>query len=334
MNKKTFKIFTAFFAAVMCILLSCSCSKDISDPDRITEIYFVSFTEGRNNLYMNEERLGDSKWGPLLKQKEAVELAHEVGKIQDAVSKEGERSYMIRIRYVEDGVEKSVEKEGYNTFPDNWDRVIELTNIVAGEYDHVSNSRELAVINAEHIRKYFPFLDESIIPDGMTLDEVIKGAQITYLDLYEPDTHVIDGGVQEMITDYLYDYLGLRAHQIEKIDEDPAKSSKDEMKEFAYSRFDEVYWEYASEYSCGGSYKGVKYAVIRYDMVQKWLEKESEHYDRCGFTGPNCQYQTEYQWEEQGYAYNYKDVFVDASGKFLILTEPGTKPGDIAAVVR
>ena len=332
MNAKSFKIVIAFFAAVMCVSFFCSCSNGITNPNRITEIYFISFTEGRNNLYMNEEKLG-SKWMPLLKQKEAVELAHEVEKIQDPTTTEGERSYIIRINYIEDGVQKSVKKEGYNTFPDNWDRVIELTNIVSGEYDHVSNSRELTVINAKHIRKYFPFLDESIIPEGMTLDDVVKGAKITYMDLYEPGTIKVDGDVERMISDYLYDYLGLRGHQIEKISENPAKSSKDEMKEFAYSRFDKVFWEYADEYCCGCSYKGVDYLIVRYDMVQKWLEQEAKHYDRCGFTGPHCQYQTVYQWEYQGYYYTQKDVFVDGSGKFLILTEC-RKPGDIADVVK
>ena len=330
-KSKSLRIVVTILTVVMLVSFACSCSFDDSNPDRITELYFVSFTGMDNTLYMNEVELGDNL-KLLMKQKEALEFAHEVEKLQDPSSTEGEPSYIIRIKYVEGGVEKNVKKEGYNTFPDNWDRIIELANTVSGDYKSVSNSRELAVIDAEHIRKYCKFIDESIIPEGMTLDDIVKGKQITYLTLYEPDTYNYFD-VQHMITDYLYDYLGLKDHQIDKLDENPAKSSTDEMTGFAASRLDNVDLNYADEYSCSGSYKGTEYKIVRYDMVQKWLEKEAEHYDRCGFTGLHCQYQTEYEWEVGGYYTTQQDVFVDGSGRFLILTMCD-KPGEIADVIK
>lgn len=330
-NIKTCHIVITLLVVAMCLSFICSCSDPVSDPDRITEIYFVSFTGFNNSLYMNEDELGD-KWRSCLEQKEAVELAHEVEAIPDTVTTEGEHSYIIRINYVENGVEKSVEKEGYDTFPDNWGRIIELTNIVAGGYDSVTNSTELAVVNAAYLRKGFPNLDESIIPEDLALEDMIEDIPITYLTLYEPDTYIIDSDVTQMIKDYLYDYLGLRDHQIEEIDNNPAKSTTDEMKEFASSRLDEVSWDYATDYSCSGWYNGEEYTIIRYEKVESWLADESQYYDKCGFDGPHCQYRTDYEWEEQGHCYSEKDVFVDGSGKFLILTNC-QKPSDIIAVV-
>jgi len=45
MNKsiKISRLFTFFVAAVMCITCLCSCG-NVFNPDRIVEIYFVSFT--------------------------------------------------------------------------------------------------------------------------------------------------------------------------------------------------------------------------------------------------------------------------------------------------
>ena len=335
-GNKYCKIFISVFAALLCIICLCSCRKkynSIFNPDRITEIYFVSFTEPGNTLYMDEDNLG-SKWRPLLKKKEALELAHAVEAIPDPVSSEGANSFIIRISYVEDGVEKYVEKNGYNTFPDNWDSVVELTNIVAGDYDHVTNSRELAVIDAEYLRSHNCISDESIIPEGMTLDEVIEGAHITYLTLYDPTTYEVQSSrVKRVITDYLYDYFDLYSHQIDKLDANPAKSSKEELEEFADSRLDEFAWNDDADYSCYGKYNGLDYKIIRYDMVQTWLAKESEYYDRCVFSGTPCEYQTEIHWEFAAGYYDSWDVFVDGSGRFLILTHCN-RPGDIATVVK
>lgn len=314
-------------AVVFCCCSSCSGN---SDNNRIKELYFVSFTDFNNSLYMNEEDLGP-KWKPLLKQKETVELAHEVEAIPDSSSTEGSYSYIIRICYVESGVEKKVEKVGYNTFPDNWDRVVELTNKVSGEYDHVTNSRNPAVVDAEYLRAHCFLLDESIIPEDMSLDEIIREVPITYLTLFEPT--VYSDRTQDLIVDYLYDHFDLKSHQIDKLDEKPAASSKEEMKEFAYSRLEDVKWEYADECICAGTYKGEEYRILRCDMVQTWLAKEAKYYDTCGFNGTHCQYQTSYEWEVGGYANDYWDVFVDGSGRFLILTKCN-KPGDIAAVVK
>lgn len=326
---KPIKIFISLLTTVMCAVCLCSCTGN--NPNRITELYFVACTDPWNCVYMNEDKLG-SRWQPLLKQDVAVELAHEVEAIPDTVSTEGVCSYVIKINYVEDGVEKHVEKTGYNTFPDNWERVVDLTNKVTQEYTSITDSRELAVIDAEYLRSH-KMLDYVSIPRDVNLDDIIEGANITYFTLYDPVAlSTPASNVERAVEDYLYDYYDLRSHQIEKIDENPAKSSTEAMKEFAYSRLDDVYWTDDTKYYCGGSYNGEIFTIIRYDCVDLWLADEAKYYDRCGFSGPHCQYQTEYHWEAFASAWDYWDVFVDGSGKFLILTKC-EMPDAIAHVV-
>ena len=327
-NTKICNAIISVLAAAMCI--SCLCSCNLFNSDRIVELYFVSCTTPHNALYLNGYYQFD----------EALELAHEIEAIPDPVSTEGVCSYVIRISYIEDGVSKSAEKTGYNTFPDNWDRIVELINIIPNSSKRISNSRELAVIDADYLAEHnctrFRYI---VMPDDMTWDEILDNVNITYLTLYSPDSYASpDYRVEQIITDYLYDYYDLRSHQIEKLDDNPAKSTADEMKEFAESRFDKIDWDNATEYSCSGSYKGEWYVVVRYDMVQTWLEKESERYEKCGFTGSNCQYQYQIPpWEFGASAVTCsRDVFVDGSGKYLILTDIGDrrKPDNIAVVIK
>ena len=330
-NGKLSKLFIAFLAVVMCITCLCSCS--LFSKNRITEIYVVSCTDPDNTLYMKE---GSYLSTPReLEKKEAMELVREVEAIPDPVSTDGTFSYIIRISYVEDGVEKSVEKIGYNTFPDNWDRVIELTNTISNKEKPITNSREVAIIDAAYLREHCNNLREGILPEDMTLDDVIAHAPITYLTLYDPTSYEgYSDKVNKAIADYLYEYFDLRSYQIEKLDENPAKSSTDEMKEFADSRLDSVDWDNATEYSCTGSYHDREYEIVRYDMVQLWLEEQSKRSKKCGFDGPYCQYQVEYSGEfAASSGVITKDVFVDGSGKYLVLTDCN-KPGDIAAVVK
>ena len=326
-NNNIRKLFTVLLAAFMCITCLCSCK--YIGADRIVEYYFVSCTTPNNTLYLKGYYAFD----------EALELCHEIEAIPDPVSTEGVCSFVIRISYLEDGVEKSVEKTGYDSFPDNWDRIIELTNSIPNSSKQVSNSTDIAVIDADYLIEHRCTGSQVYIPEDMTFNEVIEGANITYLTLYSPDSNTgANYRVGQAIADYLYDYYDLRSHQIEKLDDNPARSSTNEMKEFANSRFDKVDWENATEYSCSGSYKDEWYIVVRYDMVQTWLEKESESYEKCGFTGPQCRYEFQLPpWEfgASGATY-FRDVFVDGSGKYLILTDivERRKPDNIAAVVK
>ena len=112
------RFFPVFLAVVMCITCLCSCT--VFNPDRIVEYYFVSCTTPNNVLNLKGYYQFD----------EALDLAHEIEAIPDPLSTEGVCSFAIRISYIEDGVEKSVKKTGYNTFPENWDRIVELTNII------------------------------------------------------------------------------------------------------------------------------------------------------------------------------------------------------------
>ena len=326
-HKKISRLIAAVLAAVMCAACFCSCT--FLNPDRIVEYYFVSCTTPNNALYLNGYYGFD----------EAMELAHAIEAIPDPVSTEGVYSYVISMLYVEDGVEKRVEKTGYDTFPDNWDRIVELTNIIPNSSKQISNSRDVAVIDEDYLVEHHCTGSKYLLlPDDMTYSEVIKGADINYLTLYSPDSRIsTEYRVETAIRDYLYDLYDLRSHQIEKLDKDPAKSSTEEMKEFARDRFDKVDWDSATEYSISGSYKDWCYIIVRYDMVEAWLDERSKQTKKCGFDGPNCQYQEEIAWELFASSGIMKrDVFVDGSGRFLILTDFSEfrKPDDIAALVK
>ncbi len=319
----------------------CSCFK--SNQDRITEIYFVACTtSGTEPFYKNENYRSNETAN--LQMKEALELVHEVEAIPDPVSTDGANSYIIQINYVEDGVEKHVEKTGYNTFPDNWDRVIELTNTIAG-YQFFSDNREVAVIDSDYIDEHFDSVwIANMIPDDMTLDEIIEAAPITYVTIYGGPGWPEDN-LNNAINNYLYSYFDLWSHQIEELDKNPAESSKDELYEFADSRLHKVDWDNTTDYSCTGTYKGVTYEIVRYDMVQIWLDNQPETLDlgrnypqlveEYCFTGNPLQFDIVLPPKEafMSKGHIYKNVFVDGSGKFLIITE-SDKPGEIADVVK
>lgn len=321
--RKNIQIIITVLAVILCITCFCSCENLFDlNPDGITELYFVSCTTPNNSLYM-------SKGFSMQFQKESIELAHEVESIPDPVSAEGVCSYMIRITYVENDVTKQVEKTGYDSFPDNWDKVVELTNTVAGA-QRINNSTELAVVDANYMKKYCHYLNLGVIPDDMTLDDVIKGANITYLTLYEPTVYV---DPQQLIEDYLFDYLDLRSCLIEKLDENPDRSTTAELRAFADSRPGEVVGDTVTEYSCIVSYKDSYFEIVRYDMVQTWLDNQKTVYtgsdhvqniEKCRFIyKPYCQLEIVLPAWEFGASggSEYKKVFVDRSGKYLIVTD-------------
>ena len=315
-------------AIIMALFSACSSKKG----DRIEELYFLSCTEPNNVLSMKEDSLGE-KWRSGLKGDAAKALVKEVETIPEPASADGEPAYVIRLKYQEDGVSKTVEKKGYSAFPDNWDRIVDLLNQVANGYKTLSNSREIAKIDADYLRKNFK-VDETVLPDDMTLEDVIREMPITYMTLFEKGSPIM---IQNLIVDYLFKRYGLYEHQPEKLDEHPKSSSEEEMVEFAQERLDETYYDGTASYACSGKYKGANYTIIRYDEVQKYLDREAEYWTKCGFdyVGKQLRYRAELRDCDGGeMVTNSKDVaaFVDASGRFIILTE-SNRPGEIAEVI-
>ena len=315
-------------AITMALFSACSSKKG----DRIEELYFLSCTEPNNVLSMKEDSLGE-KWRSGLKGDAAKALVKEVEAIPEPASADGEPAYVIRLKYQEDGVSKTVEKKGYSAFPDNWDRIVDLLNQVANGYKTLSNSREIAKIDADYLRKNFK-VDESVLPDEMTLEDVIREMPITYMTLFEQGSPI---RLQDLIVEYLYERYGLYEHQPEKLDEHPKTSSEAEMKAFAQEKLDNVNLEHATSYSCAGTYKGANYTIIRYDEVQTYLNREAEFWTKCGFerVGKEFRYRAELRDADGGAMVTQsKDVpaFVDASGRFIVLAA-SNRPGEIAEVI-
>lgn len=315
-------------AITMALFSACSFKKG----DRIEDLYFLSCTEYNNVLKMNEESIG-AKWRSGLLGDSAKELVKEVEAIPEPASADGEPIYIIRLKYLQDGVSKTVEKKGYSAFPDNWDRIVDLLNQVANGYKTLSNSREIAKIDADYLRKNFK-VDESVLPDDMTLEDVIREMPITYMTLFENGSAIT---IQNLIVEYLFERYGLYEHQPEKLDEHPKSSSEAELRAFAQEKLDEAYLEYGTSYSCAGTYKGANYTIIRYDEVQTYLDKEAEFWTKCGFerVGKEFRYRAELRDADGGAMVTQsKDVpaFVDASGRFIVLAE-NNRPSEIAEVI-
>lgn len=335
--KHRIQIVLLLICSIFAMIICASCS-NIGNPDRITDYYFVSCTQGTykgNTFHIREDSLG-KKWKGKLKSPEAKELIQEVSLIPDLPEAGDEPAYIIRISYVEDGIEKTLEKTGYDAFPDNWDGIIDLTNTVLNGYTEVTGNKDILRIDADYLRGHCDDLDESVLADDMSLDDVIANAPITFMTLYDPDK--IDVRVQDVIVDYLYGYYGLRDRQLSAVDNNPEKSTTEEMNAFAEAHLDEVYWDYATSYCCGGTYNGEDYTVIKYDELQNWLSDYDGYWTSQGFETAVDGYLI-YRAERRdadGGAYvsdsSERYVFLDPTGKFIILTNC-KKPHEIADVL-
>ena len=316
-------------AVVMAFFGGCSYKKG----DRITNLYFIGCTDYNTVLVMDEESIG-SKWRSGLRGEAAKELIREVEALPETAGEEGDPIYIFRLTYVEDGVTKNIERKGYHSFPENWSKLIDLLNQVANGYKTLIKTTDIAIVDAEYLKQYFN-IDESVLPDDTSLNEIISEMNITYMTLFEKGYP--DSGIQYKIVDHLYEKYGLFDLQPEKLDENPKTSSEEEMRAFAKERLDEMYDGTAS-YACAGKYKGANYTIIRYDELQAYMDWESGFWTKCGFerVGKNLRYRAELRDADGGAMVTQSEdllAFVDASGRFIILTD-SKRPSDIAEVIQ
>ena len=313
-------------------LLGGSCAHAFN-KDRITDLYFVSCTGGGysgNSFRMDEESLAD-KWCAKFSSDEAKQLIEAISGIQDTATDGQQLAFVIRISYIEDGVVNVIEKKGYDSFPDNWEHIVKLTNIVANGYAEVTDSRDIVTVDAEYLRDNFPALiDESVLSDDMSLDDVVTDLPITYMTLYDPDSRCLN--VQSLITDYLFDYYKLRDNQLSDLSENPPSSTTEELNAFAEEKLDEI--SMSSSMHCVGTYNGLEYTIIRSDSIQEWL-LESPNYEFYSYDGIlECRKHIDFAESENiGPA---GMIFVDSSGRFLILTDESSnyvRPFEIAFIV-
>ena len=306
--------------------------------DRITYLYFISCTDWDNSFVMDESSLGE-KWKSGLRSPEHKELISAVKALPDAASTDGELAYIIRIKFFEDGEEKILEKSGYDAFPDNWGTIIELLNKTANGYTKAGGSTTISKVDADFVREHGWYLDESVLPKGLTLEDVVRDMPLTYFTMYDPENgYGMD--LQRAINDYVFNYLDLEPNRVYELKTDPPKSTTAELIEFAASHLDKVY-DVSTGKSVMGEFNGVTYEIVKYDEFQLWYDQydrfAQDRYKRNLWGGSDGM---RYNVEEYGPDNGTMMIFslcryldVDSSGKFIILPETGLYK-DIVKVVK
>ena len=300
----------------------------------IKYLYFVSFAEndGHENCLLidTDEERTLLKNG--LSSDAARALVQEVYSLKNVSESDEQQSFIIRITYVRDGIEKQVERKGYFDFPENWEEIISLTNEATEGYMPLSNSQSILRIDDSYIRQHYE-IDESVLQDGVTLEDVISNMPITYMTLYDPENILDSSGVQSLIEEYVASYTELQKYHVS----DLKLATEYEMYVYATNCLEHVESD-GGEYCLRGTYHDETYRIILYDEIDTWLEEQESRWDDCGFELSQDGYLVYHSTLQQadGGTFNQPQpdqyVYVDATGRFLILTT-SKNPTDIAKVI-
>jgi len=229
---------------------------------------------------------------------------------------------------MEDGVEKTLERSGYDVFPDNWQDIIDLINKTANGYATAGNGTTISKVDVDFVREHERlYLDESVLPEELTLEDLIRDMPITYLTLYDPENGW-EMSIQREICKYLFDYFDLGPNRVMELNPDPPKSTTDELLSFAKEHMDTVYDSRTGK-SVTGEYNGVTYEIVKYDEFQDWYDQYDfyaiDTYKRkLSKNSDGMRYDIEEYGPDNGTMMVfslYRDLYVDASGKFIILAE-------------
>lgn len=284
--------------------------------DGILSLYFVAATT-RDNYRLN---CLDQGWNPdlgygkkyvddkyRLKSKDALQLIEEIKAIPETKSEGDDLAYVIKLKYQVDGEIYDIERIGYDVLPENWKAIVRLTNQVFDTY--ISDGEEVVRIDEEHMKENFADLSD-LLPENLTVGDVIKSIPITYEVLYGPDSK----NPENLINVYLYDYLDMKSHEIMQID--PTPSTEEEFYAFAEERLDEI--EKKSPNEIEGKYKGIRVRIIPFDELENWIAERDGREIRFDPDGARYQYEKDAGFEgvmerDGGY------LIADSSRKFVIL---------------
>ena len=289
--------------------------------DGVVRLYFVSATGDKTHPYcfdFNEEPA--SSYGmdlssvprKNLKGDVAKELIKEILAIPQKGFEEGDLAFIIRLSYQENGVTYHIRRIGYGRFPDNWDRIVTLLNEMfdgKAEYE-ITHSQDIVHIDAEYMKKNYG-LEQSMLPDTLSVDDFIKNAPLDYETLFSPRQTFV---LEKAIYTYLTDYFGIGTHKRRILDTDPPASTEKELQEFAESRLDEI--SSTSSASVSGTHNNVEFTIYKYDGFMSYIdsrENESVPLNKDNvliWKGP----------DDSGKIVE-KSLYIDGSGKFVIATD-------------
>lgn len=221
------------------MLVGCSSQED--DHIAIESIYFVSATGNKYNtncfFIKGEEGRGInlSDWDEdNLESEEAAELIEEIKNIPDNESNTGDLAYHIILVYSDGDSKQEIEKTGYDKFPDNWEKIVSLTNDILDGAGEISDSTDIVKIDAFHLSGFW-FYDGHDLPGQVTVNMLIDGMPITYETLYNPQTPV---DLKTGINKYLMGYFNLSSRQVKQLS--PCPSTTEELMSFADSKLDYI----------------------------------------------------------------------------------------------
>ena len=289
--------------------------------DGVVRLYFISATGDRDHPYsfdFNEEPA--SSYGmdlsrvprKNLKGDAAKELIKEILAIPEEGFEEGDLAFRIRLSYQENGVTYHIRRSGWGRFPDNWDTIVTLLNEMfdgKAEYE-ITHSQDIVHIDAEYMKRNYG-LEQSMLPDTLSVDDFIKNVPLDYEKLFSPrETFVLE----KAIYTYLTDYFGIGTHKRRIPDTDPAASTEAELRAFAEERLENI--ESISPVAISGTHNGVEFTIYKYDEFISYidsLENESVPLNKDNVLVWKGQ-------DDSGKPVE-KNLYIDGSGKFVITTD-------------
>ena len=294
---------------VITSILSCVAGCFRNAAPYITDLYFAAATG--NKEHDNVIRISFNSLSGSGMSSTAEELISEINAISDRMTVGHRKAYTIQMTYIDiNNEEHCVEKIGYDSFPSNWETIVDLINELSPK-EKVTASRDIVTVDGEYIAHNFSVNDIDM-PSGVSLDDVIKEMDISYETLYSGNYNV-----RTEIQRYVfYNYSVAGAYRMTEIDADPPTSTGEELKEYLDAKADSYYMLDDDQIAVRFTYKDYEYVVIRYDRLQMYIDS----FDR------------EVVYEDRGYLhfryihddYMYEmNMYVDSSGRFVILTNFG-----------
>jgi hypothetical protein len=248
----------------------------------------------------------------------AMKLIDEINALPDIYGDENDDpSYMISLSYYDaDGNSFSLWKNGYGIFPDNWEQIITYTNEIADGRDSLSYSTDLVRVDEELLKTQFG-MTEDMLPEGVTIEKFIEDTKLTYFDLYgNTSAYAVDSYVRN----YKYDYYNLASRKIHE-DTAPSVSDKLSLEEYAKENLDSIIS--SDDIFVTGTFMDQEFQIVRFDNFADWKHNSGGADDVVHNDGTvDICYLRDAGCEGMTYSEEYM-VFVDASNRFLIITEEG-----------
>lgn len=299
---------------ILTLISVCLCGCSVSTR-KINSLDFISATgnpQATNCLFVSSFDVSFEENGAYdaanLSSEQALNLINEIEAIPDAVNGQGQFAFKIELIYTdEEGKVHEVEKEGYGSFPDNWDTVVDLTNAVTENKAGITKSRDIVSIDRDYLITNYGISDD-MLPEKVTIDDLIRDYPITYETLYDPKS---DFDIEKAVYDYTYGYYEMASHRLYEFM--PSASTSAELNAFASHRLDTVDGEGTSFVT--GTCGGYVFEIYKYDEFEA-IVANNESMSLVPGDGGVFGYHY-----EDGSETKDLDIYLDSSNRFVVMTD-------------